>query len=187
MSSHTMTEKPFLRNCCTPGRSEQMPKTPGRDGIIHIVVSPLELMQRLATLVPRPRLYLIRFRGVLAAERQATGDCHPPTSGERQVSPMLLTFRMPRANGGSWPIPVSHRGPLPSCRPAQGKLPRSLPRAVVGVVSGYGPGRRILMQPPSTPSPDPTPGHRCGTARPLRLEMTALGRYPSVYMQRTRA
>jgi hypothetical protein len=116
-----------------------MPKTPGRDGIIHIVVSPLELMQRLATLVPRPRLYLIRFRGVLAAERQATGDCHPPTSGERQVSPMLLTFRMPRANGGSWPIPVSHRGPLPSCRPAQGKLPRSLPRAVVGVVSGYGP------------------------------------------------
>jgi hypothetical protein len=52
MSSHTMTEKPFLRNCCTPGRSEQMPKTPGRDGIIHIVMSPLELMQRLATLVP---------------------------------------------------------------------------------------------------------------------------------------
>jgi hypothetical protein len=52
MSSHTMTEKPFLRNCCTPGRSEQMPKTPGRDGIIHIVMSPLEIMQRLATLAP---------------------------------------------------------------------------------------------------------------------------------------
>jgi hypothetical protein len=29
-------------------------------------MSPLEFMQRLATLVPRPRLNLIRFHGVLA-------------------------------------------------------------------------------------------------------------------------
>ena len=29
-------------------------------------MSPLEFMQRLATLVPRPRLHLIRFHGVLA-------------------------------------------------------------------------------------------------------------------------
>lgn len=29
-------------------------------------MSPLEFMQRLAALVPRPRLYLIRFHGVLA-------------------------------------------------------------------------------------------------------------------------
>ena len=32
----------------------------------HIVMSPLELMQRLAALVPRSRLHLIRFHGVLA-------------------------------------------------------------------------------------------------------------------------
>jgi hypothetical protein len=30
------------------------------------VMSPLEFMQRLAALVPRPRLHLIRFHGVLA-------------------------------------------------------------------------------------------------------------------------
>ena len=41
-------------------------KTPYRDGTTHIVMSPLEFMQRLATLVPRPRLNLIRFHGVLA-------------------------------------------------------------------------------------------------------------------------
>jgi len=29
-------------------------------------MSPLEFMQRLAALVPRPRLHLIRFHGVLA-------------------------------------------------------------------------------------------------------------------------
>src|SRR6202795_2404001 len=41
-------------------------KSPWRDGTTHIVMSPLELMQRLAALVPPPRLHLIRFHGVLA-------------------------------------------------------------------------------------------------------------------------
>ena len=41
-------------------------KTAFRDGTTHIVMSPLEFMQRLAALVPRPRLHLIRFHGVLA-------------------------------------------------------------------------------------------------------------------------
>ena len=41
-------------------------KTAYRDGTSHLVMSPLEFMQRLAALVPRPRLHLIRFHGVLA-------------------------------------------------------------------------------------------------------------------------
>jgi len=41
-------------------------KTPYREGTTHIVMSPLEFIQRLAALVPRPRLHLIRFHGVLA-------------------------------------------------------------------------------------------------------------------------
>jgi hypothetical protein len=41
-------------------------KTPWRDGTTHLVLSPLEFMQRLAALVPRPRLHLIRYHGVLA-------------------------------------------------------------------------------------------------------------------------
>ena len=41
-------------------------KTAWRDGTTHRVVSSLEYMQRLAALVPRPRLHLIHFRGVLA-------------------------------------------------------------------------------------------------------------------------
>ncbi|GIX26507.1 MAG: hypothetical protein KatS3mg123_0388 [Burkholderiales bacterium] len=32
----------------------------------HLLMSPLEFMQRLAALVPRPRLRFIRFHGVLA-------------------------------------------------------------------------------------------------------------------------
>ena len=41
-------------------------KSPWRDGTTHIVMSPLQFMQRLAAVVPRPRLHLIRFHGVLA-------------------------------------------------------------------------------------------------------------------------
>jgi hypothetical protein len=41
-------------------------KSTFKDGTTHIVMAPLEFMQRLAALVPRPRLHLIRFHGVLA-------------------------------------------------------------------------------------------------------------------------
>ena len=41
-------------------------KTPYRDGTTHLVMAPLEFLQRLAALIPRPRLHLIRFHGVLA-------------------------------------------------------------------------------------------------------------------------
>ena len=41
-------------------------KSAWRDGTTHIRMSPLEFIQRLAALVPRPRLHLIRFHGVLA-------------------------------------------------------------------------------------------------------------------------
>ncbi len=42
------------------------PMASARDGTTHIVISPLEWMQRLTALVPRPRMHLIRYQGVLA-------------------------------------------------------------------------------------------------------------------------
>lgn len=48
------------------GQVELKLKTPRRDGTTHLVMSPQEFMQRLTALVPRPRLHLIRFHGVLA-------------------------------------------------------------------------------------------------------------------------
>jgi hypothetical protein len=40
--------------------------TAWRNGTTHILLTPMEFMQRLAALVSRPRLHLIRFHGVLA-------------------------------------------------------------------------------------------------------------------------
>ena len=62
--------RPALANECVQtnaaGQVVHKLKTPWRDGTTHPVMSPLEFMQRLAALVPRPRLHLIRFHGVLA-------------------------------------------------------------------------------------------------------------------------
>ena len=40
-------------------------KTPYRDGTTHIFFEPLDFLARLAALVPRPRVNLTRFHGVL--------------------------------------------------------------------------------------------------------------------------
>jgi hypothetical protein len=52
------------------GQVELKLKAPWRDGTTHQVMSPLEFMQRLATLVPRPRLHLIRFGGRITSLRE---------------------------------------------------------------------------------------------------------------------
>jgi len=52
-------------------------KSPYRDGTTHIVMHPQEFMQRLAALVPRPRLHLIRFHGVLAPNAKLRASVIP--------------------------------------------------------------------------------------------------------------
>ena len=52
-------------------------KTPWRNGTTHIVLTPMEFMQRLAALVPRPRLHLIRFHGVLAPNAKLRSQVVP--------------------------------------------------------------------------------------------------------------
>ena len=41
-------------------------KTPWRDGTTHLILSPLELIEKLAALVPPPRVNLVRYHGVFA-------------------------------------------------------------------------------------------------------------------------
>jgi hypothetical protein len=52
-------------------------KTAWRNGTTHLIMSPLEFMQRLAALVPRPRLHLIRFHGVLAPNAKLRAQVVP--------------------------------------------------------------------------------------------------------------
>ncbi len=72
-------------------------KTVWRDGTTHLVISPLEFMQRLAAPVPRPSVHLIRFHGVLAPNAKLRAmvvqqepeapaqEAKPPPSARRAV------------------------------------------------------------------------------------------------------
>ena len=55
-------------------------KSPYRDGMTHIVMSAQEFTQRLAALVPRPKLHLIRFHGVLAPHAKLRAAVVPGTA-----------------------------------------------------------------------------------------------------------
>ncbi|MBM3626914.1 MAG: hypothetical protein FJX21_03770 [Alphaproteobacteria bacterium] len=56
-------------------------KTPWRDGTTHLEMTPIDFMERLAALVPRPRLHLIRFHGVLAPNAKLRAMVVPQSPG----------------------------------------------------------------------------------------------------------
>ena len=51
-------------------------KAPYRDGTTHIVLEQLDLMARLAALVPPSRMHLTRFHGVFAPHSKLITLCH---------------------------------------------------------------------------------------------------------------
>ena len=98
-------------------------ETPWRDGTKHLVMTPLEFMQRLAALVPRPRLHLIRFgvrmtslcevsgpplrdRGVLAPNARLRGLEAPqepePPAQEAKLADFEATCKHHRPVRLSW-------------------------------------------------------------------------------------
>jgi len=50
------------------GQARYTLRTPHRDGTTHLVLEPLDLMARLAALVPPPRMHLTRSHGVFAPQ-----------------------------------------------------------------------------------------------------------------------
>jgi hypothetical protein len=56
-------------------------KTPYRDGTTHIVLEPLELMARLAALLPPPRMHLTHFHGVFAPHSKLRAAATPAQRG----------------------------------------------------------------------------------------------------------
>jgi hypothetical protein len=56
-------------------------KTPYRDGTTHIVLEPLDLMARLAALVPSPRMHLTRYHGVFAPHSKLRAAVTPAGRG----------------------------------------------------------------------------------------------------------
>jgi Putative transposase len=62
-------------------------KTAYRDGTTHIVMEPLDLMARLAALIPPPRMHLTRYHGVFAAHSQLRAMVTPAMRGVKATKP----------------------------------------------------------------------------------------------------
>ena len=66
-------------------------KTPWSDGTTHLVLSPLELIEKLAALVPPPRLNRVPYHGIQAPNvgarrRVVPGRSVPPTTTDSTLS-----------------------------------------------------------------------------------------------------
>jgi hypothetical protein len=60
-------------------------KTPWSDGTTHLVLSPMELIEKLAALVPPPRQNLVRYHGVLAPHAKMRAAVVPRKPNEKEL------------------------------------------------------------------------------------------------------
>ena len=59
-------------------------KTPWRNGTTHVIFEPLDFIARLVSLVPKPRVNLIRFHGVFAPNSQYRAKITPSGRGKQK-------------------------------------------------------------------------------------------------------
>ena len=58
-------------------------KTPWKNGTTHLLFEPLDLIARLAALVPKPRINRIRYHGVFAPNSSLRAQVTPARCGRR--------------------------------------------------------------------------------------------------------
>jgi hypothetical protein len=77
-------------------------RKPRKDGTTHLFFSPLQLLRRLAWLIPRPRVHLLRYAGIFAAgatwRRAVVPRCSPateePSDAEAEDLPAARASRL---------------------------------------------------------------------------------------------
>jgi hypothetical protein len=76
-------------------------KTPWSDGTTHLLLSPEELIEKVAALVPPPRLNLVGYHGVLAPNAADRGQIVPgskeeesPVSGNGELTAGQRCYRL---------------------------------------------------------------------------------------------
>ena len=123
----------------------------------HIVMSPLELMQRLAALVPRSRLHLIRFHGVLAPNAKLRALVVPNGPAQATGNSELTATEQGCAHGHppriSWARLLKRvfQIDLEHCPNCGGEL-----KIIAAILEA--PGTRADPQAPGTAGPGTAPG-----------------------------
>jgi hypothetical protein len=133
---------------------------PYHEGTTHVAMSPLELMQRLAALVPRPKLHLIRFHGVLAPNAKLRPEVIPSSGRQSRFS-----------RGGDLPVPGFRSAPVNAPNAAAvfapwSCTPASRPRLIPARPQGRRPSCLLHLL---RPGERPLPYHGKALARGIEL------------------
>ena len=90
------------------GRLRYRFKRPWRDGTTHIVMEPMELLEKLSALVPAPRSHLVRYSGVLAPASKWRPRIVPePLRAIPSTIPPGTAQTTPRSRTDSTPTPAA--------------------------------------------------------------------------------
>jgi Putative transposase len=97
----------------TSGQVRYTLKTLYRDGTTHIVLEPLDLMARLAALVPPPRMHVTRYHGVFAPHSRLRAAVTPAGRGMGAPKPLapaadLAKHPTPRRMAMIWARRLKH-------------------------------------------------------------------------------
>ncbi|MBT5329534.1 MAG: hypothetical protein HOL51_25785, partial [Gemmatimonadetes bacterium] len=84
--------------------------TPWSDGTTHRLLSPLELIEKLAALIPPRRLNLVRYHGILAPNAHERRKTVPARRRPRSSS-TLRSLDHPIFSNNIPPIPVTMNPP----------------------------------------------------------------------------
>jgi len=91
-------------------------KRPWRNGTTHMVLAPLELLEKLAALVPRPKTHLVRYHGILAPAapwRAAIVPSPPPPPPDDESDPVSHPGCRSRSSPARNASTLPKSGPLP--------------------------------------------------------------------------
>ena len=83
------------------GQVQYLFKRPWKDGHTHVVLSPLEFIEKLSALVPLPYLHLTRYSGILAPNSRYRSRIIPGKT-RAQIKQDKIENEVPVLQRGSW-------------------------------------------------------------------------------------
>jgi hypothetical protein len=147
-------------------------KTPWADGTSHLLFEPLEFLETLAALIPRSRVNLVLYHGVLAPHARwrarvvAVGDSEPHARREPSPSEVPDTAR-PGATSRRWAWAHLMRHAFDidvlACPRCGGRLRLvatiEAPRVIRAILAHLGLPAEVPQPDPPQPPPAYAPGH----------------------------
>ena len=132
-------------------------KTPWSDGTSHLLLSPMDLLEKLAALVPPPRFHLLRYHGVLAPRARDRGRIVPTKPVEESTAADRASSAPPCGHRLGWAALLARvfSVDLSECAACGGRLRIIAALTDPASIRTYLEGVGLPAVPPPRPPPPP--------------------------------